>query len=393
MTRSRVSAIVAAASITAAWVSVSSIGTEASPGQLIAHEWGTFTSVAGEDGRAVEWLPFDGPTDLPCFVERTLPTVPKNVLSARLRMETPVIYFYAPRSTTVDVDVRFAQGIVTEHFPVARVDSARVLQSGLMKPGHAGRATWSNVRIEPRGVQQFPKEPGENHYYAARQTEAAPLVVNGQRERFLFYRGVSGFELPIVATVDDEQGVTVHTGGHTIRGAVLFENRGGQVGHEVIETLTSETTFGLPVLDDDVTTLRSDLERLLVAQGLYPQEAAAMVETWRDSWFEEGVRLFYVIPQITVDAILPLTINPRPAELVRVFVGRLELVTPAMLSHVWERARRHDLPALEKYGRFLSPIGNQLLAREMGSADRLLVQSALQHASTLAARRAAACAR
>jgi hypothetical protein len=293
----------------------------------------------------------------------------------------------------VDVDVRFAQGIVTEHFPAARVDSARVLQSGLTKPGHAGRATWPNVRIEPRGVQQFPTEPGDNHYYAARQTEAAPLVVNGQREKFLFYRGVSGFELPIAATVDDEQGIAIQTGGRTIPGAVLFENRGGKVGYAVIDTLTIGMTLGLPALDDDVASLRSDLERLLVAQGLYAQEAAAMVETWRDSWFEEGVRLFYVIPQSTVDEILPLTISPRPAELVRVFVGRLELVTPAMLSEVFERARRHDLSGLEKYGRFLSPIGNQLLASEMVSADRLMIQSALQQANAAYSRRAPACVR
>ena len=39
-------------------------------GALTVHEWGTFTSIAGEDGRAIEWLALDGPTDLPCFVER-----------------------------------------------------------------------------------------------------------------------------------------------------------------------------------------------------------------------------------------------------------------------------------------------------------------------------------
>jgi len=26
---------------------------------LTAHEWGTFTAIAGKDGRAVEWLPLD----------------------------------------------------------------------------------------------------------------------------------------------------------------------------------------------------------------------------------------------------------------------------------------------------------------------------------------------
>ena len=39
-------------------------------GPLVVHEWGTFTSVAGQDGRAVDWLPLSGPPDLPCFVDR-----------------------------------------------------------------------------------------------------------------------------------------------------------------------------------------------------------------------------------------------------------------------------------------------------------------------------------
>ena len=35
---------------------------------LTVHEWGTFTSVAGRNGKAIEWRPAGGPTDLPCFV-------------------------------------------------------------------------------------------------------------------------------------------------------------------------------------------------------------------------------------------------------------------------------------------------------------------------------------
>ena len=37
--------------------------------EVVVHEWGTFTTVAGEDGRAVNWLPLGGPVDLPCFVQ------------------------------------------------------------------------------------------------------------------------------------------------------------------------------------------------------------------------------------------------------------------------------------------------------------------------------------
>ena len=39
------------------------------PPAVVVHEWGTFTTVAGEDGFAAQWLPLGGEQDLPCFVE------------------------------------------------------------------------------------------------------------------------------------------------------------------------------------------------------------------------------------------------------------------------------------------------------------------------------------
>jgi len=158
---------------------------------LVAHEWGTFTSVAGEDGRAVPWRPLAGANDLPCFVERTnLP--PKFSFRTTIRMETPVIYFYAPQPLTVDVSVGFRQGLITEFFPHAVPRSGRWASD---------RLEWNGVRISPTAAPDFPVEAGPNHYYAARAAKAAPLQVGEQREGFLFYRGVGGFELPLRATV------------------------------------------------------------------------------------------------------------------------------------------------------------------------------------------------
>src|SRR4029079_5007270 len=102
-----------------------------SPDGLIAREWGTSTTVAGEDGRAIEWLPLNGPTDLPCFVEhyknsnnvKILPTedprlidyeTARSRLWGKVRMETPVLYFYGPKETNVHVKVRFPKGVITE---------------------------------------------------------------------------------------------------------------------------------------------------------------------------------------------------------------------------------------------------------------------------------------
>jgi hypothetical protein len=101
---------------------------------------------------------------------------------------------------------------------------------------------------------------------------------------------------------------------------------------------------------------------MLVAQGLYQKEAAAMVDTWRDSWFEEGLRLFYIVPRPAVDAILPLEINPAPASVARVFVGRIELITPSVVDEVKEAILRRDRGVLARHARFLRPIIARVLA-------------------------------
>ena len=73
---------------------------------LTVHEWGTFTSIAGSDGRSVEWMPLDGSTDLPSFVEHFSGVNFKAGLRGTVRMETPVLYFYTNRDTTVSVTQR-----------------------------------------------------------------------------------------------------------------------------------------------------------------------------------------------------------------------------------------------------------------------------------------------
>ena len=47
-----------------------------------------------------------------------------------------------------------------------------------------------------------------------------------------------------------------------------------------------------PDLTGDAESVHQELAGALTAAGLYPKEAAAMIETWRDSWFEEGMRIF-----------------------------------------------------------------------------------------------------
>src|SRR5437879_6837310 len=89
------------------------------PGGLTVHEWGTFTSVAGEDGAAIEWDTLGCTSDLPKFVNDYGYRGFKFRLQGSVRMETPVLYFYSPRELDAHVRVAFPQGLITEWYPQA----------------------------------------------------------------------------------------------------------------------------------------------------------------------------------------------------------------------------------------------------------------------------------
>lgn len=93
-----------------------------------------------------------------------------------------------------------------------------------------------------------------------------------------------------------------------------------------------------------------------------------MIKTWSDSWQEEGSRIFYIVPRGFVDEILPLRIEPKPAQTVRVFVGRMELITPDTERAVEAALAGRDRGTIDRYGRFLEPIMKQLKAENPGRA-------------------------
>jgi hypothetical protein len=80
--------------------------------------------------------------------------------------------------------------------------------------------------------------------------------------------------------------------------------------------------------------------------------------------------LLYIVPREFVDYVLPHTIIPAPAQTVRVFVGRLELVTPATQRAVEQAFEADDRATLNHYGRFLVPILENMIAGERNSAKK-----------------------
>lgn len=341
------------------------LGKDARPvySSLTAHEWGTFTSIAGSDGQAVEWSPLTGSTDLPAFVEHSRDPGFKLGLRGTVRMETPVLYFYSSREETISVNVAFANGVITEWYPHAsRVEPAGNLYGEILyKAGASGSIAWDSVTIAPSARPEFPAGDRNNHYYAARMTSSTPLHVKTaageQQEKFLFYRGVSTFCVPLSATLNTEGKLSLkNRGDQEIPATILFERRGEKAGYRIGGALKDESILDFPELTANIDDLGRDLEGILVGQGLYQDEAHAMVETWRNSWFEEGSRLLYIVPSAFVNEVLPLSIKPAPAQTVRVFVGRLEIVTTATEKEVEKAFAAHDTATLRAYGRFLEPI-------------------------------------
>lgn len=349
------------------------------------HEWGTFTSVAAPNGQAVDWRPLSGPADLPCFVSQLNQGSFKVLVSAngwlstvkaKVRMETPVLYFYSPREQTVNVSVSFPQGVITEWYPQAKVPAAKL---PLDLPNVKGTIDWTDVQVSPGAKADYPTEAGQSHYYAARETDASPVRVGAQREKFLFYRGLASFPVAVSGKVLRNGKIAIENSGlEEISSLILLESRGGRLGYRVQSGVRGRLTLDRPALTGDFQSLRLDLESILVGQGLYPREARAMIETWRDSWFEEGTRLFYIVPRAAVDSILPLEITPKPAEVARVFVGRLELITPAMQNDVEQAILANDLDALNSYGRFLEPIAQSIMVRPSLINNQAAVQAQLQ---------------
>lgn len=355
-----------------------------------AHEWGTFTSIQGGDGVLLDWNGI-ATSDLPPFVynwsraglqRSSSYSLLKSGIMALQRMETPVIYFYTKQPIDVDVTVEFPKGHITEWFPqaadvgpsfsspsplLAAIDSAATRAGVNPNPTLAARfgeppitnslIRWKNFEVLPAGQnaalsKQLPGSTTSSHYFAARVNDAAFVRLASlertnpapEIEKFLFYRGVGNFQTPLTVRMNPQGTITVTNAIdeplkhlfavaiHSDRATVV--SLGDLNAGQSRDTRMDAAADNQP-LADAVRSLRQQLSDALVAEGLYRAEAEAMVETWRDAWFEDqGVRILYILPRTWTDATLPITLKPRPRDLVRVMVGRAEIITPAMARQV-----------------------------------------------------------
>src|SRR6266704_3601413 len=97
-------------------------------GTFIVHEWGTFVSMEGSDGLALEGLHHDE-ADLPHFVH-SRPRDQLRLHATTSKLETPVLYFYPQGPSParyVNVRVDFPEGILTQWYPQSALSSPWLL--------------------------------------------------------------------------------------------------------------------------------------------------------------------------------------------------------------------------------------------------------------------------
>jgi hypothetical protein len=392
---------------------------------LVVHEWGTFTTMSGADGVGLEGLAHEEEA-LPEFVySRTkvrecplrrqgykgLEVAPSHVTH---KMETPVIYVHSKTARSLRVRVDFVGGLLSQWYPVTDLlgPPEGPCDGGPLDLRKVDRSflEWDVdvLAADAPAPAEVPEVAAEDPWAFAREVRCAWLrtrprhgpgrVGPVEAERYLFYRGLGSLELPFRGLADEAGGLT-------------FENRSGQAVAQVValevgpkgEQARYDIACGVAgdgacrsdlskrhfaPIADVLPGLEADVQKILRGRGLHEDEARAMVRTWSRSWFRhEGTRLIYTVPQETTEKVLPLAITPRPAALVRVLVGRLELITPTVQREVeaaledvasTEPARRDAAEArLARLGRFLEPHLRHILAASADVAAKTVAQARL----------------
>lgn len=328
------------------------ISPDATGERFAVHEWGTFTSLQDEEGRAIAGINTDD-EPVPKFVHDIAPLLlipPGEFRSAlvkgvtrchpgvTMRLETPVVYFHAPDGLPADLSVRatFRGGWLTQYYPTAAVSAPGInfanRSFGELTQDTVGSLEWRN--LVAGNSSRFP-ETSDAVWLAPRAVDSQPIATGGETEQFLFYRGVAHLDAPIRVVrcgdtlrverstddvIDRLWLVDVRPDGATAYRRIEADRTGGAIATIPAEFTDAEYS--------DPASLRDSLFRELVAEGLRADEADAMLETWKISYFESpGLRLFFVVPRSWTDRVLPLEISGAP-EIVRVMIGRIEIVTP-----------------------------------------------------------------
>jgi hypothetical protein len=404
------------------------------------HEWGTFTTVSGSDGRLLTGLHVEE-EHLPSFVYSHLGMEPRaqgqygylnlqlmnkgaqnkhqisvfqdkkkiihpmimfkgipvaQLKNVTVKMETPVIYFYGDDTPKVNVKVGFNGGTISQWYPDRKSgDTPNKFLKGKNKLSdqlqkmigdremvslsqpidfsklYQGAIEW-DVEILPKSAADpaFTFKPDENNTWIyPRVPEANMIKVGDEFEDFLFYRGIGNFELPATFSVDSSETLNVtNNSKEAIPFAFAFENIAGKFRYKTIGKIATGEVAKVTE-KEWVTPSKTQAQQVevfqqmrkgLIAQGLTTDEANGMIKTWWKSYFNKpGLRVFWVVTQTDLERILPLAVDPAPANQIRVLVGRADIMRPKFEQQMIADLGTHQFSKYQQ-DRFILPYMNRL---------------------------------
>ena len=365
---------------------------------LVVHEWGTFLGMSGSDGVSLDGM-YHEEHALPGFVH-SRSTDQLRIRSATVKGETPVIYFYAKRQQRVAITVGFPGGIWTQWYPQAEFVGPGLISAGAPPRPRNGRISW-NVDVVPADLAAaaLPETSAGALWNFARDVDAAFVrgvdrtrrVGTTEWERFVFYRGLGEAPLPIDLRIDgDRVTISAHRPDR-LQHLYLLRVENGRAAYSYLPALEAGTAIehAVPSLDSAVPLDRfvdrigDDVTSRLVESGLYDKEARAMVNTWRGSYFRsDGIRILFVLPQEWTDRYIPMQITPQPAGIVRVMVGRVEVLTRDRerraeqavrdLGSTNAATREAAFASLREEGRYVEPIVRRTAETSRDARVRML---------------------
>src|SRR5688572_3992950 len=339
----------------------------------------------GSDGVSLDGM-YHEEHALPAFVHARSKDQLK-LKSALVKSETPVIYFYTKRPQQASVQVSFPGGVWTQWYPQAGLVGPVLAQVDSRARPRNGHISWFVDVVPPEVAHgEPPATTADALWNHAREVDAAYVATADQTrrtsewERFLFYRGLGEAKLPLEMQAHDGRIAARATAPSGVKHLFVVRVGNGRGTFAYVPALDEGTPLDTPVptmdtalpLDRFVDAIADAVAARLVESGLFAKEARAMVNTWRASYFRtDGLRVLFVLPQSWTDEYIPLRITPQPEAIVRVMVGRVELLTAererraeaAILSLASPDAssREQAFATLREEGRYVEPIVRRTL--------------------------------
>jgi hypothetical protein len=298
-----------------------------------------------------------------------------------MRLETPVVYFY-PRENlenkSFDFQAEFKDGIISEVYP----RTFDIQKNGKRLESPRSQAIWKSIKLNAQGV--FPKTDNPL-WLEPRKVNATAIQVGDESEKYLFYRGLGERDIPLhvvtnrkskkIEIFSEEKNPLSEVSKFSIpdmwfvnvddNHQIIFKNiKGFEIdSNDRIKRTEFSYEFTSKEKKNDYQALISSMKDSLVKQGLFVEEASAMLKTWEHAYFKQpGSRIFYMVPRGWVDSILPIKVS-LDSQIERAMIGRIEIISEGQNARLQELINaKLDTKKVNEYKIKMSMIDPKVIA-------------------------------